>query len=494
MLAPKKHRYKTAQSPHRTQQWDVPGIVDPATAKAAKRGLLGGAQPDKARANWADKAGVLGAMLLDLDGGFGKGNARAAQSDLRDMLAQRDAEAMAGFEKQRQAALMEAAAGGDERALFMLSPSTALNQKNSQQKFEYAKGRDQVADQRYNQSYQDQRSDRSEDVAFRDQSYQRGVHESDRTFEAQERARAQANAPKNMWVSLGDGVGMNQATGDMRYAYGGRQPQGMGDQSGQGDFIDIDQPQSPFDQMNIFGDDGKLIQARYEGPTQYTTPMESGNATTRQPGPAKRTDEGRIVPSVGEGGAGGTILDRKYDQEMGKRLAQWTSQDQAKALTQLDQLNDLIGSLEKPGNQSGGMKSLLPNSAQYVVNRDGIKMRAQAESIIQQAAKSILGGQFTEQEMKEFLKRQYDPMIGDEENSRRLKYLYNQLVNESRNLDYMARYAGMHGTMQGYTGQLPGMHDHRREDVPSILDDNDFDSLPSGAEFIDPNGQRRRKP
>lgn len=126
MLAPKKHRYKTAQSPHRTQQWDVPGIVDPATAKAAKRGLLGGAQPDKARANWADKAGVFGAMLLDLDGGFGKGNARAAQSDLRDMLAQRDAEAMAGFEKQRQASLMEQMKlNPQQQALMGLAPQAA---------------------------------------------------------------------------------------------------------------------------------------------------------------------------------------------------------------------------------------------------------------------------------------------------------------------------------------------------------------------------------
>lgn len=96
------------------------------------------------RGNLADGAGLLGGILMDLDGTMGAGNMKA-QTDRFDRFRQQEAQR---FAAQQQKQIMARAAGGDEYALALMDPLG-------------------------NRDYQTGRVDRKEDLGREDQAIQR---------------------------------------------------------------------------------------------------------------------------------------------------------------------------------------------------------------------------------------------------------------------------------------------------------------------------------
>lgn len=498
MLAPKKHRYHTAPQ---AQPWQVPGIMDPASAKAAKRGLFGAvSEPEKAKANWADKMGLLGGMLLDLDGGFGKGNARTAQQDLQSMLASRDQQAMAQFEQKRKDALMQAASQGDSRALFMLSPELAISQNNTDRAFDYGKSRDQVQDTRY-QDQQDYARGRDalQDERW-DKSYDRGVLESDRTFEAQEQARRNANAPRNIWQSAGDGVIFNQATGQHQNVSGGGSGFGGSSQQSQptmtfgGDFIPAAFSQLGPAQMG--GQDGDFY-------------LVDGDQQPAQPQPI---DEQRYQFYRSSEQA---KQDAKLLEDARQRAISYTTQtapkiqEMRRLMDQGMEMGPLAGMRENVARTLPFTRGLpgIPDAGELA--RAGAFRNIAGNMVLEMAEKSK--GSMSDSDLAYFKTLTPQVEAGKLTSQGALDAM--EKVSE-RDRQYAAtseawtnRYGGL--SMPDENGQTfftswgewtqmnplfgEGMPTSG-QDIQTISDDAGYDALPSGATFIGPDGRKRRKP
>lgn len=145
----------------------------------------------KSQPNWSDKLGAIGGALMDYDGTFGSGNMDRALTRTQQRIRLQDEEKQAELDRKRrqivldgmqltpqQRALMEL--GGDDRA------------------FIYGMGRDGVADARdernygrgvyeSDRSYNAGRSDRAEDLAYRDDRARTADAFKERGLDLQER-------------------------------------------------------------------------------------------------------------------------------------------------------------------------------------------------------------------------------------------------------------------------------------------------------------------
>lgn len=90
----------------RVDEKPMSGLADLLAAYEPKRG------------NWADAAGMLGGLLMDLDGTLGAGNAQAANERFRDFRK----EDQARFQANQQQKIVQAAAAGDAFALALMDP------------------------------------------------------------------------------------------------------------------------------------------------------------------------------------------------------------------------------------------------------------------------------------------------------------------------------------------------------------------------------------
>lgn len=190
----------------------LPQQMQPAQAVPPKpKGGFGGgsfAMPQyeaKGPGMW-DKIAMASAMLRDYDGTLGSGNYQQAKGEFD----QRQQQQRSDFDAKQQQALMEAAAAGDPRAMFMLSPQLAVSQQNRgedivREDARYADTRNdrtQDVDWR-NRTYQDTRADRADDVGFRDMAFDHTVNTDLRDYNA---AQANARLSSQKPVALGEGM------------------------------------------------------------------------------------------------------------------------------------------------------------------------------------------------------------------------------------------------------------------------------------------------
>lgn len=85
-------------------------------------GLLAEYKPE--RGNWADAAGLLGGILMDLDGTMGTGNREAVQENWKQHVENQRGQ----FEAKQNKKLLAAAAGGDDFAIRLMDPLGARRQ------------------------------------------------------------------------------------------------------------------------------------------------------------------------------------------------------------------------------------------------------------------------------------------------------------------------------------------------------------------------------
>ena len=143
-------------------------------------------KPQKAQPNWSDKLAAIGGALMDYDGMFGSGNMDRAVTRTQQRLRLQDEEKQRELdEKRRQAIIGSMQLTPNQRALMQLG--------GEDRAFLYGMNRDGVSDARdernfgrraleSDRTYEAGRSDRAEDVDYRNRRANRSNFESDRNF------------------------------------------------------------------------------------------------------------------------------------------------------------------------------------------------------------------------------------------------------------------------------------------------------------------------
>jgi len=131
-------------------------------------------------------------------------------------------------------------------------------------------------------------------------------------------------------------------------------------------------------------------------------------------------------------------IDTAFAKEVGKDFAEWNaiggpSNSEGKIRT----LNEVAEKLERGDFETGTLYSFMGDMFRKVFDKESISAQQAVEQIIQQNMKLTLGGQFTEREARDFLRRSYDPNLGAEANIKKLKDAVRETMRKER---YLGRY------------------------------------------------------
>jgi hypothetical protein len=154
-----------------------------------------------------------------------------------------------------------------------------------------------------------------------------------------------------------------------------------------------------------------------------------------------------------------------YETERDKKFAplavEWMSGGRSTALSRVNQLSAVISTLDKKERVTGPVVGITPDVVNAFINPASREARANAERVIQEGLKAVLGAQFTQKEGEAFLSRSYDPKAPAADNARRLRAIVNQMRAAARDRDAMLAYieGPGQGTLRGYKGAVPTIND-----------------------------------
>lgn len=197
---------------------------------------------------------------------------------------------------------------------------------------------------------------------------------------------------------------------------------------------------------------------------------------------------------------------KKIDEKFAEDYLKWQGGGFADTGKQLEQLNEALGILES-GEDVTGVIGALPDFVQPFVNERGTIAKEAVEEVVQRNLREILGAQFTAQEGERLISRAFNPLLPPEENARRARRIIAQISSMANAKQSMVDYFDKNGTLRGYTGPRPSKGDIEAlekefsqaggagNSAPKqIGSEREYLDLPSGAEFIAPDGTVRRKP
>lgn len=115
--------------------------------------------------------------------------------------------------------------------------------------------------------------------------------------------------------------------------------------------------------------------------------------------------------------------ERAFQRNMGTELGAWESRGKQTAATNLQKLDAVIDKLKSGKGRTGFIQGRLPSG----MRSEGLAMQEDIESIIFQALKATLGGNFTEKEAFRLIKTAYNPVLPEKENLKKLEYLRDDL-------------------------------------------------------------------
>ena len=134
--------------------------------------------------------------------------------------------------------------------------------------------------------------------------------------------------------------------------------------------------------------------------------------------------------------------------------AEWRAGDKASQvasnITNLHTARDTL--MENP-EIVGVLNSLMPDAVVAWTNPDLMKVKESVATVVQQNLKAILGGQFTEKEGENLIRRAFNPALGAKENLRRINLLITQMESALKQKEKMARYWEDNGfSLRGFRG------------------------------------------
>jgi hypothetical protein len=86
-----------------------------------------------------------------------------------------------------------------------------------------------------------------------------------------------------------------------------------------------------------------------------------------------------------------------------------------------------------------------------------LEARQNAERVIQDGLRAILGAQFTQVEGENFLKRAFDPNLGPDVNARRLSLILEQMKESAKQAQSLSDYVEKNRTARGFNGVIPSL-------------------------------------
>lgn len=209
--------------------------------------------------------------------------------------------------------------------------------------------------------------------------------------------------------------------------------------------------------------------------TNQTTVLQAGEKPTELPSDIRildavglpRTPEnlmalkgaGATKVTVG-GEAKPTRFQDKVDEKAANVYTEWTLEGgSSNAAARIAQLTDVTKTLDKFPELTGPAIGAVPEWAQALIIPRTKALRQNAERIIQEGLRPILGAQFTQAEGENFLKRAFDPSLGAAENARRLKLITQQMKVAAEQKNKFTKYIEQNGTLIGFKGKIPTISD-----------------------------------
>jgi hypothetical protein len=135
----------------------------------------------------------------------------------------------------------------------------------------------------------------------------------------------------------------------------------------------------------------------------------------------------------------------------------------ANARARIAQLGDVVKSLERSAQRAKGRPltgvqiQLIPEFARPLLVPSSLEARQNAERVIQDGLRAILGAQFTQVEGENFLKRAFDPNLGPDVNARRLSLILEQMKESAKQAQSLSDYVEKNRTARGFNGVIPSL-------------------------------------
>ena len=203
---------------------------------------------------------------------------------------------------------------------------------------------------------------------------------------------------------------------------------------------------------------------------------------------------------------------KKQDELFAQIAVDWKTGGGTDAIKQVSQLADVIDRIDAGQEVSGGIQGVTPDVVRAFTNPGALDAQETVEEVVQRNLRVILGAQFTAKEGEQLIRRAFNPRLRPEINRRRLQRLFTQMEIAAQQKQEMVNYFDQNGTLRGYSGRQPNINDFYSvldteeaggkqggqavpaSTLPTVANPADFEALPSGAEFIGPDGKTYRKP
>ncbi len=163
------------------------------------------------------------------------------------------------------------------------------------------------------------------------------------------------------------------------------------------------------------------------------------------------------TPGVGQAlGKSLTPFEKKRDEAFAKDVALWNEGGGfAKVAGNIEALKDVEQQLGEPGDLTNTLKpEWFRKFAPEFVGGDpeSVAAEQQVGFVVQQSLKEILGGQFSEKEGQQLIKRSYDPALSDTQNQKKLAGLTKRLEMMAKAKQDAIDHAVEFGTLKGFKG------------------------------------------
>lgn len=158
-----------------------------------------------------------------------------------------------------------------------------------------------------------------------------------------------------------------------------------------------------------------------------------------------------------------TEFEKALDNKASQVYTNWALEGgSSNAAARIAQLDKVVKDLEKSATGTGptltGVQiQVIPEALRPLLVPRSVEARQNAERIIQEGLRPILGAQFTQNEGENFLKRAFDTNLGADTNARRLRLILEQMKASAKQAQAVADYFEKNGSMRGFKGVYPSL-------------------------------------
>ena len=158
-----------------------------------------------------------------------------------------------------------------------------------------------------------------------------------------------------------------------------------------------------------------------------------------------------------------TEFEKKLDEKGSNVYISWALEGgAANARARIAALQDVVNKLQasatgKGPTLSGVQIQVIPEALRPLLVPAAQEARQNAERVIQDGLRAILGAQFTQVEGENFLKRAFDPALGPDRNARRLSLILEQMKESAKQAQAVADYVEQNKSLRGFKGAYPSL-------------------------------------